>query len=217
MAIEDETTGPRLIAVMWTMSGIALLFMTLRFFFKHRSGKKFYIDDILLATSWLSLVLCAVFITRAYHFGLGHHLSTLAHPNVVEAHRFLAVSYFFGTIGLLLCKTSFAVTLLRLAQERWQKAIIYVIIVTLNASLWVSAIFLFTSCSPLEKIFDPTLPGTCLDSMAILHYNRFASSKSPETLAYHRCAIGLADMLSQATLLPWTSCWSSTRGISSGE
>jgi energy-coupling factor transporter transmembrane protein EcfT len=178
MAIEDETTGPRLLAVMWTMSGVALVFMMLRYIFKHRSGKKFYIDDWLLAISWLCLVLYSTFITTGTRYGMGRHLTTLAHEDVVEAHRFLAVSYFFGTIGKPLSKTSFAITLLRLAPERWQRGFIIGIIITTNVFLWISATLLFTSCKPVEKIFNPKLPGTCLNPKAILRYNQFSAGKS---------------------------------------
>jgi len=177
MAIEDETTGPRLLAVMWSMSGVSLVFMTLRYVFKHQSGKGFRVDDWLLSISWLCLVLYATFLTVAYRYGMGHHLSTLSHHNMVEAHRFLAVSYFFGTIGKPLSKTSFAVTLLRLISERWQKGVIVGIIVTTNVFLWISAVFVFTSCTPVQRIFDPKLPGKCLDTKAILHYNQFSAGE----------------------------------------
>jgi hypothetical protein len=177
MAIEDETNGPRLMGVMWAMSGTALLFMTMRYIFKYRWGKQFFVDDVILAAAWMCLVGYASFITTACRFGMGHHLSTLSHDQVVETHRFLAISYFCGTIGLPLSKTSFALTLLRLAQEKWQKLTIWAIIITINVFLYISAIFLFTSCSPVEKIFDPQLEGKCLNNRIILHYNRFAASK----------------------------------------
>jgi hypothetical protein len=111
----------------------------------------------------------------ACQYGMGRHLDTLDHHTEVETHRFLAISYFFATLGLPVSKSSVALTLLRLSQQRWQKIILWFIICSMNVILWITAIFLFTSCSPVERIFDPKAPGKCLNTGMIMSYNKFAS------------------------------------------
>lgn len=91
-----------------------------------------------------------------------------------QANKFLFVGEFFGIIGISLAKTSFCVTLLRLATKRWHKILIWACIVTVNGFMWPCAITFFVGCTPLEKKWDPTVEGTCVDNAPIVNFAVFA-------------------------------------------
>ena len=105
---------------------------------------------------------------------MGQHVKNISHEDAVIAHKRLGIADFFTIIGIAIAKSSFAVTLLRLVQERWEKTLIWFILVTVNVTMWLSAIFIFTSCTPLEKMWDNTVPGTCWDSQTLLNYHTFS-------------------------------------------
>ncbi len=78
--------------------------------------------------------------------------------------KLLYIGRFFAIIALAISKTSFAVTLLHLAMVAWQRYLIWFIIITLNLVMWLSALSLFVQCSPVDKAWDLTAPGTCWPS-----------------------------------------------------
>lgn len=116
-------------------------------------------------------------VVSATKHGLGRHLKTISHADQVEAHRLLGTADFFVIISIAISKSSFAVTLLRLTFHTWHKALIWTIIITVNLLMWTTAIFIFTSCTPLGRVWDPTVPGTCWNSRRLLDYNVFSGGE----------------------------------------
>jgi hypothetical protein len=49
----DETHGPLLSIITWTLGGVAFGFLLLRYSIRH-SQKKLWIDDLVLGMSWVS-------------------------------------------------------------------------------------------------------------------------------------------------------------------
>ena len=64
-------------------------------------------------------------------------------------------------------KTSFAVTMLRLS-EGWVRWAVWFIIITLNAISAVNAMIGWVGCTPIQKSWDRTIEGTCLDLSVVL-------------------------------------------------
>ena len=48
----DETRGPMLTVVVWTLTGVAGGFLILRLFIRQQQ-KKLWLDDLVLSTSWV--------------------------------------------------------------------------------------------------------------------------------------------------------------------
>lgn len=48
----DETRGPMLTVVVWTLTGVAGGFLILRLFIRQQQGK-LWLDDLVLSTSWV--------------------------------------------------------------------------------------------------------------------------------------------------------------------
>ncbi|KAK5627408.1 hypothetical protein RRF57_003123 [Xylaria bambusicola] len=72
-------------------------------------------------------------------------------------------------------RISFATTLLRLV-NKYEKRVVWFSIITLAAVAIPSAIFPFVSCIPYEKIFDPSIPGTCRGDAVSLGYFTFEAA-----------------------------------------
>jgi hypothetical protein len=120
----------------------------------------------------------------ATRYGMGtHFLEILASPALSAAlptaNKYLFIGEFFGIIGIAMAKTSFCVTLLRLAVERWHKILIWACIITVNGFMWPCAITFFVGCTPLAKKWDNTVPGTCVDNTPIVNFAVFASGMFP--------------------------------------
>ncbi len=62
MARSNDSNGPKIVIALAAMSGVAFVFMGLRFFCKARYHKRFGIDDYLLAMSWVCLSYAACYL-----------------------------------------------------------------------------------------------------------------------------------------------------------
>ncbi|KAK3381787.1 hypothetical protein B0H63DRAFT_561409 [Podospora didyma] len=173
-----ENRGPALEISMYVMVVVSLVFLALRCFCKARYRKPFAADDYILVVSWVFLAIYAGVIVSATKYGIGRHYNVLSHEDTVRAHLLLGTADFFAITSIAISKSSFAVTLLRLAIHTWHRAFIWTIIVTVNLALWTTAIFIFTSCSPIERIWDPLVPGTCWNARMLLDYNIFSGAWS---------------------------------------
>lgn len=121
----------------------------------------------------------------ATRYGLGQHVEfvVLDIPSFARVNEFLFVGEFFGIIGIAIAKTSFCITLLRLAVARWHKILIWVCIITVNGFMWPCGITFFVGCDPIAKKWNPTLPGHCTDDTTpVVYYAVFASGMDSSTL-----------------------------------
>lgn len=124
---------------------------------------------ILLIYSTLTIISCK--------FGVGRHLASIPAVDQPIALELLYIGRFFGIIAVTLSKTSFAVTLLRLANKRWHRWAIWLIIATLNTVMGLTALFLFVQCTPVYKAWMITAVGTCWDSRVTISYAIFAGGE----------------------------------------
>ncbi|KAK3314369.1 hypothetical protein B0H66DRAFT_504351, partial [Apodospora peruviana] len=160
----EETNGPRIVISLSIITSVSLVMMVLRFFCKARYSKKFGWDDHLLSASWICLLTYSALTIVAVNNGIGRRRALIPPANLSTALQLLYVGRFFGIIALAVSKSSFAVTLLYLSRNPWQRAVIWFILVSLNLVMWVCGLSLFFQCWPVRKAWDLDAPGTCWDS-----------------------------------------------------
>jgi hypothetical protein len=140
------------------------------------------------------LLLAQAIITQAgQQLGFGrrledipvNHLATIALGSSVAA----SISCFASTFS----KISFGVTLLRLTSGylRW---FVWFCIASLFLIMLPSALATWVQCTPMEKAWNDTIPGTCWDSSRAVDYGIFNAAW---------CAA--ADFA--LALLPWYLIW----------
>ena len=82
------------------------------------------------------------------------------------------ISGFASILAVACSKTSFAITLLRLS-DGWMKWFIWSLLILLNTSHYLSALFFWVSCNPPAKTYNRTLPGTCWPDYVSRNYSFF--------------------------------------------
>lgn len=107
-------------------------------------------------------------------YGFGKH-SWDFHPPSLDRFVLIAdVRTSFTVTAIVWTKTAFALTLLRLT-EGWTKRFIYLVIVSMNIAMGLSALLLWVQCKPLAKAWTPSMEGTCWDPQVITDINIFSS------------------------------------------
>lgn len=116
--------------------------------------------------------------THITTLGFGRHFHTITDENKKKIKLETIIVAAFGIMATGLSKTSFIATLYRLFTGWWMRAFLIFVAVTINISLNSVWIFGLTKCSPLAKVFDSSVPGTCWDLKKLNEWDLFAACKS---------------------------------------
>ncbi|CAK7202039.1 hypothetical protein SEUCBS139899_004757 [Sporothrix eucalyptigena] len=184
-----ETRGPYINASVWTLQGLAGLFLGLRIYCKLFRHRGLWFDDYFLIAAWILLALSAISTSNNVALGFGHHFADFPLQNLEKYAIFSILSGFFSILSAVCSKTSFAITLLRLT-DGYMRLAVWAIIISMNVLMPMSALFLFVSCNPPAKNWKPELPGKCWPSNVSVIYGIVVGAYSSS------CDLALA-------LLPW--------------
>lgn len=92
---------------------------------------------------------------------VGRHVFAIENQELIPpALKLVYISYVIIIISCVLSKTSFAFTLMRIVTKTWMKALLWVIIVSMNAIMWLCAICYLAQCSPAAALWDAKLLAT---------------------------------------------------------
>ncbi len=108
--------------------------------------------------------------------GVGKHLVDVDPANLTQIGLLSNVASTFSILAAVLSKTSFAVTLLRITTS-YTKMFVWFVIAIMNIAMWLDALFTWVKCNPVRKTWDPSIPGTCWDTHAMIVYSVFAAGK----------------------------------------
>jgi hypothetical protein len=106
---------------------------------------------------------------------MGTHVATIPQDDLVVVIKLYLVSNFFVVLAIPASKTSFAMTLLGLAIEKWHYWLIWSIIVTVNLTMGVDSLLPWFICVPITKVWDPSVDGYCPDPHISINYSIFAT------------------------------------------
>ncbi|KAI0514969.1 hypothetical protein F5B22DRAFT_647161 [Xylaria bambusicola] len=189
--LEDNNLGGAVAACIWALAALSLGWLALRLYLKLRKHWGLWWDDHLLTV--ICIVLSNIATTVAISQGFGqqpYEVPASALPQILLA---LLISGLFSILGATISKTSFALTLLRISSG-WVKWIIWFAIVTINVAMGLSLTFNWVACTPVEKSFIASTPGSCWPRETLIGYNTFSAAYS-----------GATDIL--LALLPWKIIW----------
>jgi hypothetical protein len=106
--------------------------------------------------------------------GYGKHFDQIKIEDVPTMTTLGITSSVFVVAAISWSKTSFGITLLRISHG-WIKMIVWFIIISMNILFALSPILHFASCTPLRKVWNPLVPGTCWDLKVGVYYDIFVS------------------------------------------
>ncbi|OLN85459.1 hypothetical protein CCHL11_08084 [Colletotrichum chlorophyti] len=199
--LPHDDYGPGLLATIWTLAFVAGAFIALRLYCKFSRGRGLWADDHFLIASWLALLALGVFITICVSYDFGKHNWDITPGNWSWLLLYANLSGSFSIIAAAWSKTSFALTLLRIAREssdRWMRYVIWFIIISINIALGLAVLFTWIQCWPVEKTWrTASTPGTCWPKRIPVTYNIFTASYS-----------GAMDIV--LAMLPWKMIWGLT-------
>ena len=122
-----------------------------------------------------TILVSSAMLTEGTKYGIGLHFKDVDVKNMSTYARISIGAGFCTILGTTWSKTSFAITLLRLASSRWMRWFIWFIIISVNLVLGFAATVMWIQCWPVAKLWNPNLPGSCWPASAVQNYMTFAS------------------------------------------
>ena len=150
-------------------------------------------------------------------YGYGKHTWDFPMQNLEHTILLMYVAGTFSIVGIIWSKTSVAITLIRLTEER-MRVFVWFLLVTTNIFLGLSAVFNWAQCKPIEKVWRFSVPGTCWPISTLVNYHIFSGGT---TLSIHCGALVVTDgphavysalMDFSLALLPWKLIWTLQMG-----
>ncbi|KAI1267969.1 hypothetical protein F5Y18DRAFT_275663 [Xylariaceae sp. FL1019] len=178
--LPQDDFGPQIETCTWALATLALFWLGLRVYCKTRKHRGLWWDDYVLIASWICVVAANAATGVAIGLGWGRQpwdIQPMHFPDVLLA---LWISGLFSLLAAASSKTSFALTLLRISNG-WVKFIVWFAIITMNIAMGISAIFNWVQCTPIQKVFNVFIAGSCWPRSTLVQYNSFAAAYSGVT------------------------------------
>ncbi|KAI1780283.1 hypothetical protein F4818DRAFT_1432 [Hypoxylon cercidicola] len=165
-ATHPPSAGHWINGVVWALIGLAAAFLGLRLFCKYKRRGGLWLDDYVLMASWLVLIAAGGILSICVAAVFFDHYQ----DNHMGGHDVGLLTTITGTlffIAAIWSKTSFAITLTRIAGPKLKIAL-YMIITSMNVVTCVSVILRWLQCHPTRMIWDTSVKGTCWNRDLIL-------------------------------------------------
>ncbi|KAI1344174.1 hypothetical protein F5Y15DRAFT_104494 [Xylariaceae sp. FL0016] len=186
---DDLHNGYWMLSSSWSLTILSLVFLVLRCYCRRHRHHGLRLDDYVLISAWGCLLIATVVVTYNVNIGFGQHIYNVDPVLLPKVTLIGQVTLVFAVLGAVWSKTSWALTILPLSQG-WSRTMIWVILITANLSMYMSVVFNFVQCTPINKFWQPYIEGSCWRADIVPKYSTFSGTYS-----------GFMDIF--LALLPW--------------
>ncbi|KAJ5587181.1 uncharacterized protein N7459_002946 [Penicillium hispanicum] len=175
---ETGSQGPTMMAVMWTMTSLALALVAARLCVRVRLLRNFGLDDWLIGLSMIFGLVFVATATVSVAYGYGQHQSDLSPEAAEKALLWNVISFIFGIVSFALPKLAVAALLHRIMNPTFlQRTIMWGLVSMVSVIAIVNILIYITSCSPPQALWKPTMvangTGTCRSVWVLIDFATF--------------------------------------------
>ncbi|KAK6071149.1 hypothetical protein SCUP234_09852 [Seiridium cupressi] len=160
MAFPSEQ-GRTVLAVMWTQTIVALIFVILRLYTRRVLLRNIGLDDHLSWVSMILFLLYTIFVTVAAMHGLGSHATELTLEQFAMSTKWELMGQTANILAIATSKSSVAVFLIRIVNVNWHKWLLHFSVFSTFFVCVSCVIFMYTQCTPAQGIWDPRVMTVC--------------------------------------------------------
>ncbi|KAL8738231.1 MAG: hypothetical protein Q9181_000957 [Wetmoreana brouardii] len=168
-ALCNEHRGSSLLAIGWTLLGLAALTVTMRLYFRSGLRNGINWDDYFIMAALVVGIIGAAFLTKLVQAGGGSHIFCLPPGQIYPVLKWSLLAQVCNVIGIGLVKISVCLCVLRLIDRARRKLsqFLWVLIAFVATSHMVQVMIFLVQCRPLNAVWDPKVNGTCFSSRVI--------------------------------------------------
>ncbi|KAH1927003.1 hypothetical protein KXV50_008637 [Aspergillus fumigatus] len=153
--------GTGLVVLIWILTGISVVVVSLRVLAKTKI-RQFRIDDVVMIVVLILGIISGSLHTTAVKYGYGLPDATVPEPVATTGRKF----YIIGLASLILCsavgRAAFVLYLLAiLGGQKGRRIILTALAILEMVFNSVSVILIFATCTPVSMVWDYAAEGTC--------------------------------------------------------
>ncbi|KXH38526.1 integral membrane protein [Colletotrichum simmondsii] len=158
-----ESLVPQVLIVAILLNLLAIIFCGIRLYtvkvviHRHQRDDDLIFIGLLFATAYSVI---QVYETRN---GAGHHIWDVSRADAVAFHKLSMVDLAAYSLSVLFTKASILVFYLRFPLKRAVRIVVYMVMFATVAYSLAGALGWAYLCTPMERIWDMDVPGTCVD------------------------------------------------------
>ncbi|KAJ5603288.1 hypothetical protein N7537_006244 [Penicillium hordei] len=180
--------GPKMMAVMWSMTTLATFLVIARLCVRQRMLRNFGFDDWLIGASMIFGLTYVATTTVSVAYGYGQHKMNLKPRSAELALMWNMISFIFGIISFVIPKLAVAALLHRILNPNLTQRIIVWGLVSLVAVIALVNILIYvTMCDPPQALWKSSMilngEAKCRDIWILINYATFNGGE--------RCSMGL--------------------------
>ncbi|KAF5020469.1 hypothetical protein F66182_7508 [Fusarium sp. NRRL 66182] len=192
-----ESRSPVIRSVTWLSVILPFIFVSLRVYTRLFVRKVFGLDDWVIVFALILLIIYGAIIEAAVEKGLGRHLEWVVAnvpQNAVPIALLGQVSQPFVVMSCALGKTSFSISLMRLAAQRYIHVFLWFVVVSMLTLHILISLIIFVRCKDPRTTWNPAIASECWHPNVYLGVMYFIGAYSTAT-----------DFV--LALLPWAMLW----------
>ncbi|KGO39830.1 hypothetical protein PEX1_010020 [Penicillium expansum] len=167
-----------MMAVMWSMTTLAMLLVIARLCVRQRMLRNFGFDDWLIGASMIFGLIFVATATVSVTYGYGQHKTNLESRSAELALMWNMISFIFGIISFAIPKLAVAALLHRILNPNLVQRLIVWGLVSLVAIIALVNILIYvTMCNPPQALWKSSMilngEATCRDIWILINYATF--------------------------------------------
>ncbi|KAL0933783.1 uncharacterized protein CTRU02_210582 [Colletotrichum truncatum] len=158
-----DSLVPQVLIVAIVLNFLAIVFCAIRLYtvrvviHRHQLDDDFIFVALIFATAYSAI---QVYETRK---GAGHHIWDVSKADAIFFHKLSMIDLAAYSLSILFTKASIIVFYLRFPLKKVVRVVVYFVMFATVAYSAAGALAWVYLCTPMAKIWEPELPGTCVD------------------------------------------------------
>ncbi|KAK2058647.1 integral membrane protein [Colletotrichum caudatum] len=158
---QSESMVPQVLVVAILLNLIAIFFCAIRLYTAKVVIRRAQLDDCLIFVALVFATTYSVIQVYETRNGAGHHIWEVSRAAVVAFHKLSMVDLAAYSLSVLFTKASILVFYLRFPLRRPIRMVVYAVMFATVAYSSAGALSWAYLCTPIERIWDDSVPGTC--------------------------------------------------------
>ncbi|KAI1774381.1 integral membrane protein [Hypoxylon cercidicola] len=139
------------------------VFVGIRLHSRYKTGSGLGWDDWTIMGSWVFSQIVSSLLIAACKHGFGQHIYNISVPEQILTLKLYYVAQAFYKLTLNLTKASILLLYLRIFLQRWFRISCYVLLGIILSYMVATTATSIWQCNPIEKAWDRSLEGRCLN------------------------------------------------------
>ncbi|KAF2650362.1 hypothetical protein K491DRAFT_707610 [Lophiostoma macrostomum CBS 122681] len=149
--------------------GLIVLRGYVRLYITARNGQGWRWDDTTIVIAWIFYLVEIVILHIKVDFGAGRHVYDIPHADIMTP-RIRTCNIFYEincVIVTLITKISISMYILRIRDDKQLRRLLWTLMALMTMATIATIGVLGSTCIPMRKLWEPNIPGKCLDLKTI--------------------------------------------------